>query len=55
MEEFSLGWALGGIALTALVTTVGTWFVTQYQLRHQAETDKATRHEEIESARRQSR
>jgi hypothetical protein len=48
MEEFGLGWALGGIALTALVTTVGTWFVTRYQLRHQAETDKATRHEEIE-------
>lgn len=31
MEEFGLGWALGGIALTALVTTVGTWFVTRYE------------------------
>ena len=48
MEQFGLGWALGGIALTALVTTAGTWLVTRYQLRHQAETDKATRHDEME-------
>lgn len=48
MEEFFFGSPLGSIVLTALVTTVGTWFVTRYQLKHQTETDKATRQEEIE-------
>lgn len=48
MEEFGIGWAFGGIALTAAVTTLGTWFVTRYQLKQQAETDKTTRHEEME-------
>jgi len=48
MEEFGLGWALAGIGLTALVTTIGTWFVTRYQLRQEAETQAAARKEELE-------
>lgn len=48
MEEFGLGWALGGIGLTALVTTVGTWFVTRYQLRHEAEAQATARKEELD-------
>jgi hypothetical protein len=48
MEEFGLGWALGGIAMTALVTTVGTWFVTRYQLRQKAETQATARKEELD-------
>jgi hypothetical protein len=48
MEDFGLGWAVVGIGLTALVTTVGTWFVTRYQLSRQAEIERAARKEELD-------
>lgn len=48
MEQFGLGWALAGIALTALVTTLGTWLVNRYTLRQEAETQAATRREELD-------
>ncbi len=42
------GGELDGIALTTLVTTAGTWFVTRYQLRQEAETQATTRREELD-------
>lgn len=49
MEEFGLTWAVaGGIGLTAFVTTLGTWLVTHYSLRHEAKRQAATRQEEME-------
>jgi hypothetical protein len=40
------GWQL--VLLTAILTTVGTWFVTRYQLRQEAEAQATIRKEELE-------
>jgi hypothetical protein len=48
MEQFGLWSALGGIVLTALVTTVGTWFVTRYQLQQEAQAQAKIRKEELD-------
>lgn len=48
MEDFGLWGVAGGIVLTAGVTTLGTWWVTRYTLKTEAEATAAGRKEEIE-------
>lgn len=46
MEQFGIWWAIGGILLTATLTTFGTWWVTRYTLRSQAKINATVRDEE---------
>jgi hypothetical protein len=48
MEDGSIWSSLGGIGLTAILTTIGTFVITRYSIRSEAQTGAAARQEEID-------